>query len=71
MDLIPPRDVPKPKLREILKAVGIGALLGTALGALLAYLADEPALLIAGPFAGALVGLGYGDPPNVLWNRRE
>ena len=71
MRLIPPTEVPKPALRKVAKVLAIGVVAGTAVGAVLAYLLDEPALLIAGPFGGALVGLRFCEDATVLWSRRE
>jgi hypothetical protein len=72
MDLVPPTDTPKPKLRALLKAVLIGTCVGLAYGALAGYFTDDPFLLIVGPLGGAFAGfLIWTLPPNVLWGRNE
>jgi hypothetical protein len=72
MDLVPPSDTPKPRLRRLLQTVIIGGIVGLAYGALAGYFTDDPFLLVLGPIGGAFAGfLIWTLPPNVLWGRNE
>jgi hypothetical protein len=72
MDLIPPKDAPKPSLRRLWRAVVIGGCAGAAYGALAGFLTEDPFLLVVGPVGGVFAGfLVWTLPPNVLWGRGE
>ena len=72
MDLVPPTDTPKPKLRALLKVMLVGSGVGLAYGALAGYFTDDAFLLIIGALGGAFAGfLIWTLPPNVLWGRSE
>jgi hypothetical protein len=58
---IPAGDAPKTKRRNMVKDLAIGSLVGLAVGAVLAWVMDSPALYVAGALGGALVGLWFGE----------
>ena len=72
MDLVPPTDTPKPRLRGLARAMLVGGCVGAAYGALAGYFTDDPVLVIYAAIGGAFAGfLIWTLPPNVLWGRGE
>ncbi len=70
MDLVPPTETPKPKLRALMKVVLIGGCVGSAYGALAGYFTDDLELIVYAAIGGAFAGfLLWTLPPNVLWSR--
>ena len=71
MNLVPPTDTPKPRLRALVKAVLVGGCLGAAYGAVAGYFTDDHELVIYAAIGGAFAGfLIWTLPLKVLWGRR-
>lgn len=67
-----PHNHPKPSFKRLLWAVAVGAVAGTAYGALAGYFTDDLSavfyMAIAGAFAGFLI---WATPANVIWSHLQ